>query len=311
MSKLNYPDRIVSLSDCHGGQESWNPITSPDIAARLAEGIRSDLPGTERIDTYGAPERLFHHVVREAVRLHEENPESDPTGLFINDAPRTKKDSNGSPFYRADFGEGLRVVATPLSVLAAVRDKVKRLQVLPNEGNGLYGTNEQHRSSFTPRLLADNHGLQLQDVDPGLIPELPIGNSLVYVDRFGNIVLHEQAHPELQSIRSRIAENVGEKLQLQIGGQVRTVQIGKSLGKAEPGSLVVYANDDSIEVLGKWDPSWGVQERIQNSAWVTFGRPKIGSDCQVKDRREVVSLAAPGLGRAPAAPPKSVLSTFA
>ncbi len=297
MSKLNYPDRIVSLSDCHGGRAAWHPLKSPDIAARLAEGIRSDLPGLERIDTYGAPPALYDHVVREAVRLHGENPDSGPTGLFINSAPRTEEDSNGSLFYRADFDENIRVVTTPLSALAAVRGAVRRLQVLPNDRNGLYGSHEQHRSSFTPRLLADNHGIALQDVDPSRIPELPPGCSLVYVDRFGNVVLREEPHPDIQSLSSKIAESAGKTLPLQIGKRVRNVQVGTSLSEAEPGSLVAYANDGSIEILGKWQAGWGLQQRTHRSAWAAFGRPKLGAECQIKERRTFPALAAPGLER--------------
>jgi len=164
MSRLSYPSRLISVSDCHGGQAPWNPLSSPDIAARLAEGIRSDLPGLQHFDVYGAPLELLQHVVREAVRLQGENPNSDSSGLFVNSAPRTSIVSNGDPFYLAEFDEAIRIVCTPLEVLASVRDRVRRLFFLPNENNGLYGPREQHRSSFTPRLLAENHGLRLEEV---------------------------------------------------------------------------------------------------------------------------------------------------
>lgn len=284
MSRFNYPDRVFSLSDCHGGQPAWNPLKSPDIAARLAEAIRSDLPGLQHFDTYGAPERLHDHIVREALRLHRESPESDTTGLFINSAPRTKENVNGEPFYRAEFDENVRIAVTPLSALSAVRDSVKRLLVWPNNDNGVYdGTKEQHRSSWAVRLLADNHGLDLQEVDTATIPELPEGCTLTYVDRFGNLVLFENGTPEVQSVRSEIAEKAGGKVKLKVGRYACTATVGRSLPEAEPGDLVVYANDGSIEILRKWKECWKLQQKFRNSAWSSYDKPRIGAECEVQE----------------------------
>jgi hypothetical protein len=173
MSKFNYPDRIFSLSDCHGGQAVWSPTKSPDIAARLAESIRSDLSGVQHFDTYGVPERFHDHIVREALRLHREQPQADRTGLFINNAPRTEAGKNGEPFFRAEFDEDIVIAGTPINVLSAIRGRVKRLLVWPNEDNGTYDHRQQHRSAWALRLLADNHGFNLEEVDASLIPELP------------------------------------------------------------------------------------------------------------------------------------------
>lgn len=287
MSKLEYPDRIFSLSDCHGGHGDWNPLEAPDVAALLAESIRSDLPGIQRIDTFGATEGYGQHIVGEALRLQRENPGSGRTGLFINSAARTKEGENGQPFYRAEFEEGLVVVATPLSVLAGVRDAVKKLLELPNEGNGLYdGQREQHRSSFTPRLLAENHGLNLKEVDPASIPKLPAGGRVIYVDRFGNLVLTDTGETGAYSFSERITKNIGETIKLGVRKTLdptsrdlisHDVIIGKSLAKAAPGTLVAYGNDGNIEVVAKWDKRWTTQERLERSAYKQFGEPEIGT----------------------------------
>lgn len=282
MSQLEYPSRIFSLSDCHGGRRVWNPLESADVAARLAEAIRSDLQGIQHFDTFGAPEVFNQYTVAEAVRLHRKNPDSGRTGLFINSAARTEANNNGQPFFRAEFEENLVVVATPLSVLSAVRDSIKKLLELPNENNGLYdGEKEQHRSSFTPRLLAENHGLKLNDTDPSCVPELPAGCTVRYVDRFGNLVLSEIGIPKIQSIRARIARDVGETLRLKIGSVVQEVTIGRSLSGGQPGSLVIYENDGNIEVLAKWSKDWTPEQRLHNSAYKQFGEPVIGTPVSI------------------------------
>lgn len=256
----------------------WNSLTSPDVAARLAEAIRSDLPtGFQAIDTFGAPPEYYQYIVREALRLHKGNPDAARTGLFINSAPRTNDGKNGEPFYRADFDANLCIVATPLSVFSSVRNEVKKLQALPNEDNGLYGEWEQHRSSFTPRLLADNHGLRLLDIDPSAIPALPAGCTVAHVDRFGNLVLSIVGEDK-ERIHKIMIENQGETLSVRIGAVARDIYIGTSMGAAEPGTLVFYHNDDHIEIICKWSPDWAPDERLEHSAYAQFGRPGIGAE---------------------------------
>jgi hypothetical protein len=280
MPKLHYPSRIFSLSDCHGGHAVWNPLKSPDVAARLAEAIRSDFPGLQHFDIYGVPEMYYNHIAREALRLHRDNPEAESTGLFINNAPRTKANANGEPFYLAEFKEKIRIVVTPLSALSAVKDSVKKLWFLPNQGNGLYnGDKEQHRSSYVPRLLATNHGLKLQEADPDSIPDPPKGCSLAYVDRFGNLALFENSTLKTKSIHQKITQSAGEKIKFRIGKHAENIQIGQSLSKAEPGDLVIYSNDNSVEILRKWKSNWNFKERILNSAYSKFGKPQIGDLC--------------------------------
>lgn len=301
MSKLNYPDRLFSLSDCHGGQELYSPLKSPDVVARLSEAVRSQFPGIQHFDTFGAPQEYYQFVVQEAVRLCRDNPGAGTTGLFINSAARTKENNNGQPFFRAEFRGGLRIVGTPLSVISGVRGDIKKLQILPNENNGLYGSHEQHRSSLTPRLVADNHGLVLEDTKPSSVPELPDGRTLGYVDRFGNLVLSEKGTTRVDarnsvgtSIRQRINGLEGQSVWIKIGEVWRNATIGKSLGDAKPGSLVIYENDGSIEILSKWDESWTPQQRLENSAYKQFGEPAIGTSFSFDERR--ITIPCGGLG---------------
>ncbi len=292
MTPLHYPDRIFSLSDCHGGQELYRPLQSPDVVARLSEAVRSQFPGIQHFDTFGAPQEYYQFVVREAVRLCRDNPDAGTTGLFINSAARTKEHNNGQPFFRAEFDSGLIVAGTPLDVMAGVREHIKKLSILPNRNNVLYGDHEQHRSSFTPRLLADNHGLVLENIDLSQVPELPDGRTLGYVDRFGNIVLSEKNIDA--SILQKINGHSGQRVQIKIGGVSKSVIIGKSLGDAKPGSLVIYSNDGSIEILSKWDASWTPQQRLENSAYSQFGEPSIGTSFSLDERE--VAVPSVGLG---------------
>ncbi|MFH1286370.1 MAG: hypothetical protein ABII02_01305 [Candidatus Magasanikbacteria bacterium] len=285
--KLEYPERVVSVSDCHGGHRLWHPFTSPDVVERLTQSVRSDLPEVQRFDNYGTSPSYNRYIVEAAERLHTQHQPDRRTGLFINSAPRTKKDSNGQPFYRAELDHGLVVVATPLSVLSGVRDRVRNLYRLPNEQNELYdGSREQHRSSYTPRLLADNHGLDLEAVDLTEIPELPPHCELDYVDRFGNLVIggDEESITQLQyDVRG-----VDRKpFRLRIGNRGSKVYAGESLAASDAGRLTIYPNDTDVEILSKWDPRWSHKERLSRSAWSQFGKPDVGTDVGIDTRKFV------------------------
>ena len=278
--KLEYPERIFSISDCHGGHRIWQPLTSPDVVEQLGQSVRSDFPEIQRFDNFGVPFGYNVYVPKAALGLHEAHQPHRRTGLFINSAPRTEKDNNGQPFYRAELDHGLRVVATPLGVLSGVRSQVRRLQRLPNENNGLYdGSKEQHRSSYTPRLLADNHGLELEEVDVSEIPELKPHCELAYIDRFGNLIISGIGR-EIESIRKKIACNLGETINLQVG-EVQHVRVGKSLSSANAGHFIIYENDDDVEVVAKWNEDWTHEERLNNSAYARYGQPSIGTPVKI------------------------------
>lgn len=277
MSNLDYQSRVYLLSDTFGGQRAWNPYTSPDIDAHIATDIRSRMQGVRReFDTFGA-EGITDHLLHTVVTLHEEDNPHSSTGVFINHAPRTDIGKNGDQFYVAEVGDNIRVVATPLTVLAAIREKITGLWHLPNEENGLYASQEQFRSSYTPRLLAPNHRLSLNEDDPNIIPEYPEGCRVSYIDRFGNLVLFEHnPNGHVESVRDYIASRTGETVDLKIGKVCREIAIGTSLKDASSDNIVIYKNDGHLEVIAKWKTGQRAREKLKNSAYEQFGRPGIG-----------------------------------
>lgn len=281
---VQHPFRIFNFSDCHGGVDVRDPFTSPDAAARIAEALRSHIPGVYHFDTFGASETYYDHIVREVFRLVDENPGAGTTGLFINNAPRVKSKNNSEPFYLAEFENGLRVVTTPLRALSAIKRHVKRLWVLPNEENGLFdGKREQHRSSYAPILLAVDHKATIVEVDPSAIPDMPKnGWILMYADRFGNMVVSD---PTGASEKSSF-EIIGERVPVRVGLQQRSAITVTSLSQGDPGTLVIYENDNNIEIINKWSPDWSEPERLQNSAFSVFGRPQLGSKVIIGEQVE-------------------------
>lgn len=286
MSQLKYPDCLYLFSDTYGGHETWDPLKSPDVDARIATDIRSCITGVRReFDIFGE-ESITDHVLRTVVKLHDENGGdriAGTTGVFINHAPRTTQHQNGNPFYLAEIGKQIRVVTTPVSVLSSIKERVAALYHLP-EDNELYKILEQFRSSYAVVLLATNHGLKLVRDDPKtVIPDYPSGCRLAYVDRFGNLVLYEHsANEEVDGIREVIRKNTNEIYQVGIGRVRRNLTIGTSLAEAKPESLVVYPNDGHIEVVTKWHSTWTAKEKLKHSAFEKFRRPQIGALASVK-----------------------------
>lgn len=278
---LDFPDRLYLHSDTYGGDAIWS--LSPDIDAIITTHIRSGIKHVVReFDIFGR-EKITDHILRAALKLHDERKNAGTTGIFINSAPRTKKNSNGEPFYRAETDNGVRIVSTPLEALSAIKGRVTRLQHLSNEDNELYDALiEQFRSSIAVILLASNHGIPLIEDDPNIIPDYPSGCRLAYVDRFKNLVLHEHAAEDPESVRKIIRECVGRVCQLNIGGIRQKVIIGTSLSQADPGSLAAYCNDGNIEVITKWSPEWNARKKLQYAAFEQFHRPEIGARVSIK-----------------------------
>jgi hypothetical protein len=302
-SSYLYPDRLYLLSDTYGGHETWDPLKLPDIDARIATDIRSCITGVRReFDIFGG-ESVTDHVLRTVAKLHDEGGDRVPgtTGVFINYEPRTTQRQNGNSFYLAEIGPQIRVVATPVSALSPIKERVTALYHLPNEDNGLYEAREQFRSSYVVVLLAANHGLKLIEDDPQeKIPDYPSGCRLSYIDRFGNLVLYEHVteNEVVTSVKEVVRKNVEEVYQLYIGTVRCNVLIGTDLAEALPGTLVVYPNDGNIEVVSKWSPDskWsGIIGKLENSVFEKFRRPKIGTEVSIKPfirrfKREVTKI---------------------
>lgn len=284
--------RIYAFSDTYG--RSKNPFTQDDADALISTDLRSfpleyvrrdfDIYGREDITAY-ILRTIFalHDYVRSPVCPHrgiQEEFDRTITGVFINAAPRVSKE-NGEPFYIAT-GRNIRIVTTDLAGLATVKDRITSLAHLPNTGNELYGPTEQFRSSYAACLLHPDHKLSLVQDDPSIIPDYPIDRwELSYVDRFGNIVTYTRdSAAKWAEVERAAAESGNSTVKLIIGNVSQRVSVGTSLRDADPGSLVIYRNED-IDVLRKWLPDEDSYTRLYKSAYFAFSKPEIGAKVRV------------------------------
>lgn len=277
----SYPSRVYFFSDTFGGQDAYDPLRSPDADALITTDLRSGLSSVRReFDTFGAA-GITDHVLRTLSNLHAACRPDGSTGVFINSAPRTEKGSNGKPFYRAETAYGLRVVATPLEALSPLKKDIVRLHHLPNEHNGLYEAREQFRSSFTVVLLTDDHGLTLVEDDPATIPDPKLGCHLAYVDRFGNMILREEAISDGPRIVDSLQDLIGQQVMVIVGNHGNPAMVGESLAGARPGELTLYPNDGNMDIVRKWEPGDDAHQILRTSAYSQLQKPKIGSEVRI------------------------------
>jgi len=283
--------RIYRFSDTYG--QSTSPLQD-DADARISTDLRSfPLKELDRdFDIYGR-ENITHHILRLFFQLHDEVEHasslpasikkefaSTTTGIFINAAPRTSKE-NGVPFYVAT-SKNLRIVTTDLRGLSTVKDRIESLAHLPNENNNLYGKTEQFRSSYTARLLEEDHGLSLEEDNLSIIPDYPDHYwELSYVDRFGNLITYtKEPEKQWQEVLDAVKVNKGTDkegtVKILIGDTSKRVQVSTSLRDADPERLVIYPNGD-IEILRKWGEDENSRERLDFSAYNRFAKPEIGA----------------------------------
>ena len=283
---LRYPTRTYLLSDTFGRGGTFHD-DDPDVL--ILTDVRGFPLETVRrtFDIYGR-EAIASHIVTLAVHAQDELlhaahlPEyhraacaATTTGVFVNVAPRTGTD-NGPAFHVAEAGN-VRVVTTSLEALSGIRDRVTSLARLPNDGSVLYRSGEQFRSSYAPILLAFDHGLSLETIDPSVIP--PEGDSwrIGYVDRFGNMVTHcRDPHERWQSIVAKGTTTV----RVTIGTVTHEAVLGSDLATIEPGALALYPNGN-IDLARKWRAGETADLRIAESAYERFGRPPVGTEVSV------------------------------
>jgi hypothetical protein len=282
--------RIYAFSDTYG--RSKNPFLQDDADALISTDFRSFPLETVRreFDIYGR-EAVTAHLVRLVFALTDalmankymsddvkKEFESSHTGIFINAAPRVGKD-NGYPFYVAT-GKNIRIVTTDLSALSTVKHRIETIAHLPNEGNVIFSSTEQFRSSYTPFLLHPDHNIDLISDSLDVIPDYPADKwELSYVDRFGNMMTYTK-HPEERLAEIRKAADKDGMLTMLIGNVSQKVYVGSSLRDAEPGSLVVYQNGD-IDILRKWTAGEDSYSRLYKSAFLQFSKPEIGAKIEV------------------------------
>ncbi len=288
--------RIYLFSDTYGRSKS--PFDQDDADALISTDFRSfPLHPVRRVfDIYGR-EKVMSYIVMMILEMHKdvknstyqskevkEEFEKTITGVFINAAPRTETQQNGAPFYVATSGN-VRIVTTDLSALSWVKDKIETLAVLPNNDNGLYGPEEQFRSSYTPNLLFTDHGLKLEEKSTDIIPDFPEDRwELAYVDRFGNMVTYAK-NPQMHLDAALQAEKENDGyIKMIVGNVSQRVKIAHSLRKAEPGALVMYPNPNGghIEILRKWEDEEDRYTRLYQSSYFRFAKPDIGSKIRIR-----------------------------
>lgn len=283
--------RVYAFSDCYG--RSKNPFTQDDADALICTDFRSfPLLETKRdFDIYGR-ETIVEHLVRVIFALHDEIMSSPTykgvrdrfknttTGIFINWAPRTSKE-NGSLFYVAT-AKNIRIVTTSLEALSTVKHRIDSLEHIPNMGNGLWGPNEQFRSSFAATLLYEDHGFKLQKDKISIIPDYPSDRwELAYVDRFGNLISYcKDAKKKWAEIAKLGKQSRDGTVKIVIGNVSQRLKLTTSLKDAEPGALVVYPNLN-VDIVRKWEADEDRYERLYKSAYFQFAKPEIGSAIKI------------------------------
>lgn len=290
------PRRLYLFSDTYGRSKS--PFDQDDADALVSTDFRSfPLRNVRReFDIYGR-ERVVNHMISLIIELHEEVEKSmflpkevkqefaqTYTGIFINAAPRTETHQNGAPFYLATTGN-IRIVTTDLKALSWIKEDIESLEVLPNVDNGLYGPEEQFRSSYTPNLLFPNHGLKMEEQSIDMIPDFPEDRwELAYVDRFGNMVTFAK-NPDMhwEQAKQSVKENDGF-MKMIVGNVSQRVYVAHSLRDAEPGTLVVYPNPNGghLEILRKWEDDEDRYTRLYQSSYFRFAKPDIGAKIRIR-----------------------------
>ncbi|HVW66425.1 MAG TPA: hypothetical protein VHA78_01695 [Candidatus Peribacteraceae bacterium] len=285
--------RFYLFSDTYG--RSKNPFLQDDADALISTDFRSTPLETVRreFDIYGR-ETITEHVLRMVIVLNR-NTKNSPylpqatkdefaqslTGVFINAAPRLTRE-NGTPFYVATVDDNIRIVTTSLSGLSTIKSDIQTLHHLDNDKNIIYGNTEQFRSSYMPYLLHPDHGIDLIEDKIDIIPDYPDDKwELAYVDRFGNMVTYTKDVEKKWNEVSKAADANGS-VKLIVGNVSQTLFLGSSLRDAEPGSLVVYKNND-IDLLRKWMPNEDSYTRLYRSAYLQFSKPEVGAAIKIAD----------------------------
>ncbi len=299
------PKRTYWLSDAYGGPSASDPFSQQDLDVLLS-GDFSSRP-TEAVhrehDIWGQ-EDVTAHILRLVLQQHDELAQRKDlssrtrnralhlgTGVFINSAPRINRE-NGRPFWVATArGGNVRIVATPVEALSAVKDEIETLHYLPNPrkgdpDNGLYDWTQQFRSKLTPRLLDPDHRLDLVEADPlEHIPDARRDWHVSYVDRYGNVITHvgdtEAQWAEIERIANGLSDSRGaiRLLVTQRGEETfasAPARLAVSLGSAEPGALSVYRNG-GIDVVRKFRSGESREELASHSAYRQLQNVRIGS----------------------------------
>lgn len=281
--------RTYLFSDTFGAPAA-SPLQRLDPDALITTDFRSQrrTEVQREFDIYHDAEQTAH-ILRmicdldtEAVdsyrgKLREQYLQSS-TGVFINVAPRDKKNTNGQPFYIATAREGrVRVVSTPIEALAPIKSEIETLEHLPNHDNGLYSNTQQFRSSYTPVLLHSDHGYETVQNSIDCIPDPRADWHVSYVDRFGNVITHIESEAERGIILKGIKAMRNDISITLVGcGDYDDIRHADNLSNAEPGELSIYTNGN-IDIARRWQEGETLEERLNDSAYSRLDQPKIGT----------------------------------
>ena len=233
----------------------------------------------EKIGIRGREEALSRHVLLLMEQWHDRHRKLLEgagvfNGVFVNYALRTEKGKNGDPFFVAETDGGLRVVASPLSALSAIRPHVVSLTEFPNTGNGLFEDESQFRSAHTHNLLRRNTPYLLLPRNPA---DIPVDSSewkwlVQFVDIFGNLVT---GGGEAEHISRLIAaaRNAHRAVRITLGDRTLQGEAAQSLAEATPGVISIYPNNGNVDIVRKWRHGETAEETAGKSAYAAFGRP--------------------------------------
>lgn len=309
LSTMSTPDFRYYVSEAYGGNTP-DPTTAPidpDVhletdLSLLEDAIYCDDPDEfkrvgagvpPKINSRGREISLPRHMIgilvswqnKYAEALREHNVFN---GFFQNYAPRDERFRNGPPFYVVEFADrqgddaALRMVTTfPGDILKGVRDQVRYIAQIPNEGNPIFSDAEQFRSKDAHRWLRRNasdkypvsklsDGEAADALETEYYPVSTEGLPLKFVDTYGNMIF-ENNHAVRQLLLSA-AESSDRQVKLSVNGITHQAEATTSLGRGTDGSFLVYPNAGNIDVVRKWRKGESSTFTTNNSAFRQFSR---------------------------------------
>lgn len=299
--ELTRTARNFYVTDTVGGAVR-DPYQSPDYNARMTHLIKNGRSGDEFVDVKENPSVLAPYHAANIFDLHREGVnkfrsldlpagEFGADGVLLNCAARKEPGKNGSDFYLAITEDGgIRVVATPVSVLSTVRDEIEFLYRLLPHNVEIFLGHSQFRSGDVSILLdrrviyrALERGY-LERTELQKIPQDGLRqNQLVFADAFGN--LNTTIPHGCVKKGGRYAVTIGEK---------RLLAICDDLVQGPPDHLLIYPNGKRwTDISYKWPDGYpkSSKDLERDSAFDRLGRPKIGAEIHIEDLCAEVSIA--------------------
>ncbi len=189
--------------------------------------------------------------------------------IYSNTAPRKdgkhKRDGNeGEKFLYAILTNGVPVMAVNAGfVFSVVKPFIRELYEVNVANKGSQFRSRDFYPEAVVGILSGNKEFIGASIDPGLIPDLPLGR-VAYIDGYGNI--------KTTTRLSKITLKSGTKVTLSLNGVSRQAYFAHGTFEVEEGMLS-FAPGSS----GGTDPFMELFLR-GGSAWEFFGKPHVESD---------------------------------